>query len=889
MIEINRKQGIELIYEMGLKARPLEPLSMKPEGNIDLKQWLAKCDTNYIHDHAKANLSNYGVMPGQSSHVVIKHDLRKKDNDIELVQELYGEFPETFTTEIPDVEKNYYFRCSSKVVSKRLTDSCYLVAGNDYVLAPGGRIDLDHDGKAEAYCKIVNDQDIAEIPEGFFDLLKPVEEDSKNLSDKPVEITSKRSRVQKLQEIFGSDVLLLHWPLGVKGSPRKWRHLMLDVMDDPVYLKELESGNIGLATGAKSNGLCCVDIDDDSYLENFLKDNPEFKATTQVVGSKGVKFFYYETGELPKNRKLRHQGKDVGDFLSTGKQAIVFGKHPEGMDYKITCGNPPIEFDSGNLKGFDIKDQKNKDANAELETEKPVEYVPEIELPGENLSISDCAEKLYTEIAKGKRIFYRGGGLCEILETEEGYNLATIDPHAFRSRIESYVRVVKQKKDKKVQAVCPDTTAKALMKSQEAREILPNISSVVNCPILTYNQEEVKILELGYHPECGGVFITKEVEVPEVLFSEAKEAIESLFAEFDFQSEADKSRAIACLLTPALKMSGLIKGSIPLQIIEADHSQAGKGYQQKIVCAVYNDNPRVVTQKKGNSPGSLDESLANALVKGSPFIQLDNIRGRVDSPMLEAFMTASGSFGCRTPYKAEIDVDPRRYNLMLTSNSAHLTKDMANRSNIVRIKKRCGYAYKKYPEGDLVDHVRANCGYFLGCVFSIIIEYIKQGTPRTKNTQHDFREWVQSLDWIVMNLFDLPSITEGHQKIQQDSVNSNDRFLREVAIALKKTGRLGIQVQASDIVGVANVANTEIPGLRENASDEDAARRVGMIMSQVFESTDRPQIDDFSVSRFLGSKQRPEGKGSTQVKLYAFTESNSTYLDIFNPITPTTP
>jgi hypothetical protein len=54
-------------------------------------------------------------------------------------------------------------------------------------------------------------------------------------------------------------------------------------------------------------------------------------------------------------------------------------------------------------------------------------------------------------------------------------------------------------------------------------------------------------------------------------------------------------------------------------------------------------------------------------------------------------------------------IDPRRVIVMLTSNKADLTIDLAKRSSCVRILKQPErYQFQTYEEGELLDHVRAN-------------------------------------------------------------------------------------------------------------------------------------------------------------------------------------
>ena len=114
-------------------------------------------------------------------------------------------------------------------------------------------------------------------------------------------------------------------------------------------------------------------------------------------------------------------------------------------------------------------------------------------------------------------------------------------------------------------------------------------------------------------------------------------------AEFDFQTEGDKARAVASLISPALRTGGFLKGRVPADVAEADQSQSGKTYRQKLIAALYNERVSLVTNREGGV-GSIDESLNQQLVAGRPFIQFDNFRGRFASAHLEAFLTADGAF-----------------------------------------------------------------------------------------------------------------------------------------------------------------------------------------------------------------------------------------------------
>ena len=234
-------------------------------------------------------------------------------------------------------------------------------------------------------------------------------------------------------------------------------------------------------------------------------------------------------------------------------------------------------------------------------------------------------------------------------------------------------------------------------------------------------------------------------------------------ADFAFVSPSDGSRAFAALLAPALAMGGLLGNArIPIDLAVASGSQSGKTYRQRMVAAIYGETPYVVAEKP-KGVGGLDESVGHALLSGRPFVQIDNLRGKLDSQYLEALMTAE-HIGVRIPHRAETLVPTARYVLMITSNDLVLTPDMINRSSIIRIRKRpVGFKFKSYNGLDVLDHVKANQPYYLGCVFSVLGEWYARGRPRTDEGRHDFRVWAGACDYIVQNVAgDFAPLLEGY-------------------------------------------------------------------------------------------------------------------------------
>lgn len=156
--------------------------------------------------------------------------------------------------------------------------------------------------------------------------------------------------VKELRTLLGDPAVFIPWPKGVKGTKRKWKHLTAADMT-PEFLSKLPRGNIGVALGEVSGGLCAIDLDLEELVEPFLTVNPHLRETLQTHGSRGAVFWVRFSGNYPTHTiKLKtHSGKETGEFRSTGSQSIIWGIHPDTRkSYRFVVKTPviTIELDS---------------------------------------------------------------------------------------------------------------------------------------------------------------------------------------------------------------------------------------------------------------------------------------------------------------------------------------------------------------------------------------------------------------------------------------------------------------------------------------------------------------------------------------------------------------
>ena len=495
---------------------------------------------------------------------------------------------------------------------------------------------------------------------------------------------------------------------------------------------------------------------------------------------------------------------------------------------------------------------------------------PRVLLPGGRQSITATATTLGQLLAETGRYYYRGGTIVKYVKNPDGFpELEEVRPVALPSIFESVSMPCKgDSLENAKPATCPEQTARLISAAASFRDALPIIRVLAACPVLT--ELGGRLIEVsGFDLQSGIMAAGQPVERIET--GEAVRLLNSLLVDFRFATPADRARALAAMVTPALVFGGLLRGRAPIDLGEADASQTGKGFRNKISAALYGQNVRAVAQKKGGV-GSLEESFDMALIRGANFISLDNVRGRIDSPKIESFMTED-TYNARSAYSPNVEIDPRRVVLMMTSNKADVTSDFANRCSCVRLLKQPeSHDFKKYPEGDILEYVRANQPRFLGAVFSVVRAWHEAGKPRTAETRHDFRPWAQTLDWITRNIFDAGPLLDGHRETQERMTNPVLNWLRDCALEVIRQNQGGVWLRAGNILELIAASEVETPGLPEHADPSDpeirkaALQAMGRKMGLCFRTGDNLTLDGMEIER----REEYDPMGRYAVKEYCF-------------------
>jgi Bifunctional DNA primase/polymerase, N-terminal len=436
--------------------------------------------------------------------------------------------------------------------------------------------------------------------------------------------------------------------------------------------------------------------------------------------------------------------------------------------------------------------------------------------------------------------YYNHGGLVKY--DSEAFSLIPVTEHTMNETLASVgIRITKEfvVNNRVVTRAhkLNQMEIKALLVSQ-AVQGLPSIASIAKCPVFGAKS--------GYNPSSR-ILVASDTEAPEVPFDEALNTLLDLLSYFQFETQTDKSRALAAILTPALRQAGLVGRIIPAWIATADQLNSGKTFLQILVAQIYGTEPAQVTVDNGRGVGGMEETIKHQLSIGAPFIQVDNIRGKIDSQFIESLITGTDDIAFRLAFQPQKTIKRYRFVLMMTGNTGFvLTEDQGSRSYLSKLKKQNNPCWLK--EGvNLGTYVANHWGYYLGCVFGILREWERQGKPRSVGSALRFIDWEETIDAIVQGVCGLPRPTEG-MKADQDKASSEElQWLEKVGEMVEEEGDIWspgsdctpVALKAVDLYELCFMNEVDVPGkeIRGRGSlEEILPRRIGIIMKKLFKN-----------------------------------------------------
>jgi hypothetical protein len=516
--------------------------------------------------------------------------------------------------------------------------------------------------------------------------------------------------INDIYHLLPGAVLIPILPFQKAPSIKGWQKIGFSETQTPEYQADLQNHlNTGVLLGSPSGHLCAIDVDSDEALAEFRRLNEDlFRFVTK--GSRGAQIWCYMDGDYPTGLKPLKTKDNApwGEWRANGGQSVVRGLHPNKIPYQFLSKMQPARIRFEEIKWPDKlvlpwletkarpekavvqAKQTHQSARTHVKSKRATleDRIP-IQLPGKGGLHSDFCRGL--GVVLSQHDFYVRGNECVQPSHDRvtgNLSLAALSPHQFITAIEAIVVPFRVDNGHGGPAQVPVSMdaklAATTLASSDFLEQLNLLTAVnsVRLPILR-DDGTVELLAEGYD-KLGGVLTTtrgKDWASQDISFvpPEAATYWRGLLSEFCFHKE-DTERSISIVLAAALTLFGrhLLPPEVmrPAFLITANSEGAGKSLLAKIM-----QLPTLGLTGVRTAPAT-DEEMAKAIlakiIGGGSALFLDNVKGQLSSPSLEALITSPNFEGRILGRSKEISL-PHSLTCFITGNGLEISPDLRRR------------------------------------------------------------------------------------------------------------------------------------------------------------------------------------------------------------------
>ncbi len=373
---------------------------------------------------------------------------------------------------------------------------------------------------------------------------------------------------------------------------------------------------------------------------------------------------------------------------------------------------------------------------------------PKIRLPGEGRLLSDFASELAAHLI-GKDIYSRNGEIVAL----EGRQLRRLDAQQLRAWVERHlVCYRKRRSQEQVYEVNvtmrPDDAAGVLAAPQFVERLLKlHRVNHARLPVIR-TDGRLELLPEGYDLDSQTLTLSG-VEYPlDMAQTEAVEIITELLAEFCF-ADGDRSKAVAIAGMVGLYVAHLLpaKSLRPCFLFAANAEGAGKTLLvQIIVTPTLGELP---TGCKADADDELRKVILTAVREGRAVIFLDNLKGRLSSEALEAFLSAPVWSDRKLGVNETITAD-NLATVFITGNGLTVSPDMRRRSLFVELHLEVERAEDRTFKRNLdLPTLLTMRHRILAALWSLVKHWDAQGRPAPSRSHSAFPSWANIVAGIV--------------------------------------------------------------------------------------------------------------------------------------------
>jgi hypothetical protein len=230
---------------------------------------------------------------------------------------------------------------------------------------------------------------------------------------------------------------------------------------------------------------------------------------------------------------------------------------------------------------------------------------------------------------------------------------------------------------------------------------------------------------------------------------EALHWLDEALGAFCYAADASRANAYALLLTPIARL--VIRGTVPLAVIDSPQQGSGKSCLVNVISLITTGAP-ASTVSEPEDDGEWRKMLTSALRRGDELLTIDNIAHQLKSARLAEFVTTEW-WTDRLLGGNEMPSLAQRMSVTVTGNNVALGGDMGRRCYLIMLDAKCARPWvdHHYPHPDLQEWTAANRGPLLASALTLIREWAIAGYPQAPDVPRlgNFGDWCQVIGSIL--------------------------------------------------------------------------------------------------------------------------------------------
>ncbi len=372
---------------------------------------------------------------------------------------------------------------------------------------------------------------------------------------------------------------------------------------------------------------------------------------------------------------------------------------------------------------------------------------PKIMLRGDNRLLSDVASELGPHLAK---VLYIHAG--EVVEHRGGL-LHSVSAQKLRTLAEQFVLFYKVYNTNatvtKVGVTLDESDARGILVSPHFARCLKPLRhlNTVRLPVLR-SSGKVELLPEGYDPETA-TLTDEQVDYSEdMTFANAMAVIRDLFSEFQF-ADGERSRSVAVSLLMGLYCKQLIRAGELRPSFTITKNAEGAGATTCAACAIVPILGNLPTGVRSGDDEEVRKHITSTIRCGESVLFLDNLKGQLNSPSLEGFVSAA-TWKDRLLGSNDLVFAANDVTVVITGNGLTVSPDWRRRTLFIELHLSQERAEDKVFRRPLsVPKLQDMRPQILSASWSLIRHWNKVGRPQPTRSHSAFPAWASTIGGIV--------------------------------------------------------------------------------------------------------------------------------------------